>query len=217
MAYELPFPTATTLGQGSLAGTPGQGLGANPLGGYSPIDTMYAFDPYGESAVNKNFETYGGYAAGFGPGQSSTYGVPDVTASDVGYPAGGGGGPLAAGESLLESGAQAAGLSPGPGTSGGGTSGGGLWNPLCALGLNETLIGKCPPDTAGGKAQAGAAAAGGSTCGWTNIPGCFPDIGDLATRTAVVVLGFIFVAAGLFMFGRTVPFVRHAVPNVLKP
>jgi hypothetical protein len=57
----------------------------------------------------------------------------------------------------------------------------------------------------------------GGSCGPTNWGACFPYIGDFATRAAVVVLGFIFVAAGLFMFGRTVPFIRHAVPNVLKP
>jgi hypothetical protein len=194
MSNGTPFPAASTVGQGSLAGDPGLGIGANPLGGYSTTDTMYGgFDPFGDPNANQAYEVPGGGLAGFTP----------------------------IGGSADASGATSSASTPGniPGTVGGNTAGSvgsgcdfsSVQGALNCLGSPSALF---PQGVPGANAAAAAGAAG---CSATNLGACFGPIGDFAGRAVVIVLGFIFVAAGLFMFGRTVPFVRHAVPDVLHP
>jgi hypothetical protein len=69
------------------------------------------------------------------------------------------------------------------------------------LGQNSPLA----SGTSGGAAQ---------PCTATNWSGCGAVIGGFATQAAVVVLGFIFVAAGLFMFGKSEA--QQAVEHVIK-
>jgi hypothetical protein len=166
---------------------------------------MYGgFEPWqGQNPNYVNaFENPGGYAAGFSdapPAYATTSLFPGSSADNA---------------SGATSSAPTAGDFPGtvagnaPGTVG---TAGSSW---CSTLLPQGVPGF--RDICGGGSATAAPGATGA-CSLTNLPGCFPSIGDFATRMAVVVLGFIFVLAGLFMFGRTVPFVRHAVPNVLKP
>jgi len=51
----------------------------------------------------------------------------------------------------------------------------------------------------------GTSTSGSGSCGITNLGACETAIDTFATQIGVVVLGFIFVAAGLFMFGRNAP------------
>jgi hypothetical protein len=205
-----------------------------PMGGIQPQAGVFPYDAadpvYGRfqptlqdaGSPTSSFETPGGYAAGFGPGQSSTFGSTpwpgtapstDFTSNPLYDPAA---------SPFSGSGGSSGGSGSG-GSGSGGTSNylGGLltlgpskpncnvWNMQFSGCFPQALTGNQSPGQVTGGAQA--------ACSFTNIPGCFPSIGDFASRATVVVLGFIFVAAGLFMFGRTVPFVRHVVPSALKP
>jgi hypothetical protein len=188
--------------------TPGGSIGTDALSAFpvSSGDSMYGgFNPFDDTNINQTFEIPGGGLGGFGSSGSDTSTASAYTGALGGL-----------------------GLSPGPGATSSGTSLGGdssgtsgassgcSWNdPLsCVNSLLKSIPGN--PGVTG--LTPGSS---GSQCGATNIQACFTEFfgtfGDFASRAAVVVLGFIFVAAGLFMFGRTVPFVRHAVPNVLKP
>jgi hypothetical protein len=163
---------------------------------------MYGgFNPFGDPNVNQAFEVPGGGLGGFSQIGAS---------GPMGSASGGSPSPVASAESSL-------GLSPGPGSSGSAGTGntGSSW--FCGMFPNG--VPGLPQVCGGMSGGAFGTPAGGATgsCSYTNIPACFPSIGDFATRAAVVVLGFVFVAAGLFMFGRQVPFVRHAVPHALRP
>jgi hypothetical protein len=190
-----PFLGVSTGGTASTYGGFGSG-GQYLSGSQDAADQLYgSFQPFGDPNVNQGFEVPGGGLGGFAsPGAGSTAGSMTGASSQGATPGN---------TTPTESASSASGGLFG---AGGGPFSGGSWNPLCILG-----------GTGCGPSSSAAAGSSSSTCGFTNLSGCFPSIGDFATRAAVVVLGFIFVAAGLFMFGRTVPFVRHAVPNVLKP
>ena len=232
------IPPVQFPGVGTFAGPTGQS--GSTYGGFGDFsgsadaaDALYgSFQPFGSPNSSDPFASgQGGF--GLNPdftstlsGPSSTSGGfgggPSVVASASSFLGGGiGSGAGGVGDGTAASGTSTNGTAAsGTSTAGGSCTGsgpffGGSWNPLCIAGGTGCYPAGCP-------GSAGSSTASGTgTCGWTNPAACLAavqgQIGDFATRAAVVVLGFIFVLAGLFMFGRMVPFVRHVVPNTLRP
>lgn len=217
MSNGVSFPSAATLGQGTLAGDPGLGIGNNPLGTGTQDPNYGTFNPYGDINANQGFEIPGGGLGGFTPiGYSGSTGGSAAGSTDSGT-GGIGGPPSSVLGSIGGSDGTVGGNAPGQiGVSGGGCTAngpfaGGSWNPLCIMGGSG-----CNP--CGTSGTSGASGSSG-TCAWNNWTACFASIGDFATRTAVVFLGFIFVMVGLLMFGLRTPYVRNVVPShpVLRP
>jgi hypothetical protein len=188
---------------GGLSFQPSAGIGTNAISAFpvSTGDSLYGgFNPFDDANANQAFEIPGGGLGGFTPAGLGT-------SSAVGGATMGGGSSNGASAGL---GISSAG---GAGSAGGDTCGTFSWAGVTDCFNNPSSI------FPGGIPGTPGTGAGGvnQSCSAANLGGCLPTLGDFFTRALVVVLGFIFVAAGLFMFGRTVPFVRHAVPNVLKP
>jgi hypothetical protein len=168
---------------------------------------MYGgMNPFGDPNINQRFEIPGG-------------GMGDFASSSNEFLPGLGGGSSSDSNGGGSSGSGSTGtLAPGPGAAASGTSSAGCGNNAIMGGIDSLL--KMVPGNPG-LCGTTPSASSGSQCSTSNIQACFTEFfnvgGDFFSRAAVVVVGFIFVAAGLMMFGRTVPFVRHAVPNVLKP